>query len=61
MKRQDIIKMEYIKFIRDIDKQIWNLRNNPEEESFSRLCNIAKQILLYEEESWERIFWQLIK
>ena len=49
-------EVEHIKFLRGIDKQINNLVLSPEEERYSRLVYIAKQLIDYKKETWRNIF-----
>ena len=48
--------IDHIKFMRNIDKQIDNLRNNPKDESYSRLVHISKQLIDYKKQTGINIF-----
>ena len=50
------IRIDHIKFTRNIDKQIRNLREAPESESYSRLVAIAKQLIDYKRKTKINIF-----
>ena len=52
----DKTRIEHIKFIKKIDKQIDNLVNSEKEERYSRLIDISKQIIDYKRKSWINIF-----
>ncbi len=49
-------QIDHIEFTINIDKQIKRLREAPENESYSRLVHIAKQLIEYKKKTGFNIF-----